>query len=134
MDGTNEREQSPEVSKEVARRVGYALAKIDGVRGVLVSSRDGAVLEANGQVDPARDAALTSFLGSRAESLSIDSDLRGMGRMLAGSRLESITLSGPAGESILLPAGSAYVFVPLMPGHPAASIAPVAASTAKRYL
>ena len=134
MDTTNDRQQSPEVSKEVARRLGFALAKIEGVRGVLVASRDGAVLDANGQVDPPRDAALTSFLGSRAESLSIDSDLRGMGRMLAGSRLESITLSGPAGDSILLPAGTAYVFVPLLPGRPAASVATVAATTAKRYL
>ena len=134
MDTTNDRQQTQEVSKEVARRLGFALAKIDGVRGVLVSSRDGAVLDASGQVDPPRDAALTSFVGSRAESLSIDSDLRGMGRMLAGSRLESITLSGPLGESIVLPAGNAFVFVPLMPGKPAGSVGPIAASTARRYL
>lgn len=134
MDAINDRQRGTEVSKEIARRLGFALAKIEGVRGVLVSSRDGAVLDANGHIDPARDAALTSFLGSRAEALSIDSDLRGMGRMLAGSKLESITLSGPSGESILLPAGSAYLFVPLMPGRPAASIGPVAASTARRYL
>jgi hypothetical protein len=57
-----------------------------------------------------------------------------MGRMLAGSKLESITLSGPMGESILLPAGSAYLFVPLIAGRAAAPIATVAASTARRYL
>jgi predicted regulator of Ras-like GTPase activity (Roadblock/LC7/MglB family) len=134
VDATNDRQHGPEVSKDVARRLGFALAKIDGVRGVLVCSKDGAVLDSNGQVDPPRDAALTSFLGTRAESLSIDSDLRGMGRMLAGSKLESMTLSSPSGESMLLPAGSAYLFVSLMPGRPAASIGPLAATTARRYL
>jgi predicted regulator of Ras-like GTPase activity (Roadblock/LC7/MglB family) len=133
VDATPDRQRG-ELSKESARRVALALGKIDGVHGVLVASREGRVLDAQGQVDGARDAALASFLGSRAEALAIDGDLRGMGRMLAGSRLESITISGPGQEAVLLPAADGYVMLPLAPGRTATAVGPQAASTLRRYL
>ena len=53
----------------------------------------------SGGADPGKEAALTRFLVQRAEAMTADGDLRGMGRTVAASHLEQITLSDPSGDS-----------------------------------
>jgi len=134
MDATLTAGEGSRVSTDVARRLALALSQIEGVKGALVCSREGAVLGTTSEADPAREAALASFLAVRAESLSIDSDLRGMGRQLAGSHLQQITLAGPAGEALLLAVRDAYLFVSIAPGRSTPAISLLVAQTAKRYL
>lgn len=134
MDATMTAVEGTPVGKDTAGRLALALSQIEGIQEALICSRDGAVLATTSATDPGREAALASFLGVRAESLSIDSDLRGMGRQLAGSRLRQITLAGPSGDALLLPIGDAYLFVSIAAGRPSTPISLLVAQTAKRYL
>ena len=68
------------ISREIAGRLASTAAGIDGVRAATVCSAEGAVLGNAGTDDPAREAALASFVALRAEALPVDGDLRGMGR------------------------------------------------------
>lgn len=88
----------------LARRLAAAAAALDGVRSALVCDAGGTPLGATGCPDPARDAALASFVALRAEALPVDGDLRGMGRQLAGSRLDHLLIAGPgASETLVCP-------------------------------
>ncbi len=113
---------------ELAGRIASAAAGIEGVRSALVCSSDGAVLGAAGVSDPAREAALASFVALRAEALPVDGDLRGMGKQLAGSRFSRLTISGANGESAVYNlARGAYLSVRIAPGRSATTAAPLAA-------
>lgn len=88
----------------LARRLAAAAAALDGVRSALVCDAEGTALGATGCPEPPREAALASFVALRAEALPVEGDLRGMGRQLAGSRLDHILIAGPgASETLVCP-------------------------------
>lgn len=114
--------------RELAGRIASAAAGIDGVRAALVCSAEGAVLGAKGVADPAREAALGSFVAARAEALPVDGDLRGMGRQLAGSRFSHLAIGSPSGDALLFNLSrGAYLSVRILPGRTAAATGPLAA-------
>ena len=115
------------VAREVAGRIASAAAGVEGVRSALVCSGEGAVLGAAGVADPARDAALGSFVAARAEALPVDGDLRGMGRQLAGSRFSHMAVSSDGGDSILFNlTNGAYLAVRIAPGRTPTTAPPLA--------
>jgi len=114
--------------RELAGRIATTAAAIDGVRSALVCSGEGAVLGAAGVADPAREAALASFVALRAEALPVNGDLRGMGKQLAGSRFSHLAISGTNGDSSVYNlARGAYLSVRIAPGRSATTTAPLAA-------
>jgi hypothetical protein len=114
--------------RELAGRIATTAAAIDGVRSALVCSGEGAVLGAAGVADPAREAALASFVALRAEALPVNGDLRGMGKQLAGSRFSHLAISGTNGDSSVYNlARGAYLSVRIAPGRSATTAAPLAA-------
>jgi hypothetical protein len=114
--------------RELAGRIATTAAALDGVRSALVCSGEGAVLGAAGVADPAREAALASFVALRAEALPVNGDLRGMGKQLAGSRFSHLAISGTNGDSSVYNlARGAYLSVRIAPGRSATTTAPLAA-------
>lgn len=111
------------ISREVAARLASTAAGIDGVRAATVCSAEGAVLGSSGADDPAREAALASFVALRAESLPVDGDLRGMGKQLAGSLFSHLAIAGDRGDTLLFNLSrGAYLSVQVAPGRtPAAT-------------
>ncbi|HNM78068.1 MAG TPA: hypothetical protein PKI89_06885 [Tepidiformaceae bacterium] len=106
------------LSRDIAGRLAGAAAAVDGVRTATVCSSEGAVLGSAGVEDPAREAALGSFLALRAEALPVDGDLRGMGKQLAGSRFSHLSIAGDHDEMLLYAlSGGAYLSVQLAPGR-----------------
>lgn len=111
----------------VARLANSAVG-IDGVRSALVLDAEGAVLGSAGFADPAREAAVASFVALRAEALPVDGDLRGMGRQLAGSRLQHVSISGPSGDHLIFALDGPYLYLELIPGRAPAVISALAPS------
>lgn len=109
-------------------RLANSAAAVDGVRSALVCDAEGAVLGSAGFAEPAREAAMASFVALRAEALPVDGDLRGMGRQLAGSRLEHVSISGPSGDSLIFRLDGAYLYLDLIPGRVPAVISALAPS------
>ncbi len=108
--------------RELAGRIAATASGIEGVRSAVVCSAEGAVLGAAGVPEPAREAALASFVALRAEALPVDGDLRGMGKQLAGSRFTHLSISGRTGDALLYRLGAgAYLAVRLSPGRTAAA-------------
>jgi hypothetical protein len=127
-----EDEMDATIPRELAARIAATAAGIDGVRSAIVCSGDGGVLGAAKVEEPAREAALASFVAVRAESLPVDGDLRGMGKQLAGSNFSHMTISGSRGESALYNlVPGAYLSVRIAPGR-SATIAGQLAALVKR--
>ncbi len=105
------------LSREYAQRIAHAIANVEGVRTVTVCSPEGQPLATANERDPARAAALASFVALRAEALPTDGDLRGMGRQLAGSHFLQAAISGGSTEAALLPLKGAYLFITYTPGR-----------------
>ncbi|MCZ7577466.1 MAG: hypothetical protein FIB00_00535 [Chloroflexi bacterium] len=122
------------LDRAVASRLASAVAAIDGVRSALVCDAAGTALAASGSTEPARDAALASFVALRAEALPVDGDLRGMGRQLAGSRLDHVLISGPGAIDRLIcgVAGQTYIALAVASGRSAA-ILPAIAQVLRRH-
>lgn len=57
------------IPRDLASRLANAASGIDGVRSAVVCSAEGAVLGSAGAPEPAKDAALASFIALRAEAL-----------------------------------------------------------------
>ena len=114
------------IPRELAARIAATAAGIDGVRSAIVCSDDGSVLGSARVEEPAREAALASFVAVRAESLPVDGDLRGMGKQLAGSSFSHMTIVGPQDESALynLVPGT-YLSVRVAPGRSASTSGPL---------
>lgn len=117
----------------VARRLVSAIALTPGVGGATVCSREGEVAVSSSDADPRKEAALTRFLAQRAEAMTEDSDLRGMGRAVAASRLEQISLSGPAGDSLLLAMPGCFALVSLNRGASPTAVAAAIRVIARRH-
>lgn len=122
------------IDRDLAGRLAVTLADLPGVTGALVSSVEGEVLGESGVGEPPRAAALATFIARRAESLSLDGDLRGMGRLLATGHLKHVAISGDAGDALVLAPGSCFVFLTLQRAYPAASVATPAYQLLRRYL
>ena len=117
----------------VARRLVSAIALSPGVGSVMVCGREGEVAAASGDADARKEGALTRFLAHRAEAMTEDGDLRGMGRTVATSHLEQITLSGPAGDSLLVAMPGCFALVALQRGASATTVASSIRVIARRY-
>ncbi|MBE0608759.1 MAG: hypothetical protein IH609_05220 [Dehalococcoidia bacterium] len=122
------------LDRAVASRLASAVAAIEGVRSALVCDAAGSALAASGSTEPARDAALASFVALRAEALPVNGDLRGMGRQLAGSRLDHVLISGPGAVDRLICSveGQTYIALTSSPGR-ATTILPAIAQVLRRY-
>ncbi|WBL34918.1 roadblock/LC7 domain-containing protein [Tepidiforma flava] len=105
------------LSRETASRIAQAVRHVEGVRSVTVCGPEGQPLAAVNEPDPARAAALASFVALRAEALPTDGDLRGMGRQLAGSRFLQAAISGGPAEAAILPLQGAYLCITHAPGR-----------------
>lgn len=115
------------ISREMASRLASAAVGVDGVRSAIVCSAEGAVLGSAGVGEPAKEAALVSFVALRAEALPVDGDLRGMGRQLAGSRFSHLAVAGDRSETLLYTlSNGAYLSVQLAPGRGASASQPLA--------
>ena len=105
------------MSRELASRIASAVRNLEGVRSVVVCGPEGQPLAAVNEPDPARAAALASFLALRAEALPTDGDLRGMGKKLAGSRFLHAAITGGPIEATLLPLQGAVLCITHAPGR-----------------
>ena len=115
-----------------AARIAQSAASLDGVRSAVVCGAEGNVLAAAGCEEPARHAALASFVAMRAEALPVDGDLRGMGKQLAGSRFAHLAISGERADALLLGVGDAYLYVTTAPGRGPLALGPLT-NLARRY-
>lgn len=114
--------------REIAGRIAGAAAGVEGATSALVCSSEGAVLGAAGVADPAREAALGSFIAARAEALPVDGDLRGMGKQLAGSRFSHMAVAAEGGDSMLFNlTHGAYLSVRIAPGRTPTTSPPLTA-------
>ncbi len=124
---------APAFTDALARRLVSAIALAPGVGGATVCGREGEVAVSSGDADSRKVAALTRFLAQRAEAMTEDGDLRGMGRTVATSHLQQITLSGPAGDSLLLSMPGCFALVSLQRGASATTVASSIRAIARRY-
>ena len=124
---------APAFTDALARRLVSAIALAPGVSEAMVCGREGESAVSSGDKDPRKTAALTRFLAQRAEAMTEDGDLRGMGRTVATSQLEQITLSGPAGDSLLIAMPACFALVSLHRGAAASTVASSLRAIARRY-
>ncbi len=122
------------VDRDLAGRLAIAIAALPGVQTALISSLSGDALGAAGVSDLARGAAFATFIASRAEALSSEDDMRGMGRLLAGSQLDHLVITTEGAEMLILAVGPCYVLLTLGRGATAASTAAAASLLLRRYL
>jgi predicted regulator of Ras-like GTPase activity (Roadblock/LC7/MglB family) len=80
--------------RENALRIAKDFARIDGITGALVTSKYGEVLGVETTDNPQATAALASFVGRRAEELSI---------LLNAGSLEQFVMSGDDWKMIIFP-------------------------------
>jgi len=106
-----------------AERLATTVAALAGVDHALVCATDGEAVGACGTDDPQREAALATFIAARAEALVSDGDLRGIGRLLVGSKLERAILGGGPVECVVVAGHTALAFLTLAPGASAGAVA-----------
>lgn len=115
------------ISRDIASRLAATAAGVDGVRSAIVCSAEGAVLGSAGVEEPAKEAALVSFIALRAEALPVDGDLRGMGRQLAGSRFSHLAVAGERSETLVYNlTNGAFLSVQLAAGRSGTAAQPLA--------
>ncbi|MEO6398120.1 MAG: hypothetical protein ABIP13_06595 [Tepidiformaceae bacterium] len=122
-----------ELSTAVAQRMVSAITLAPGVGDVTICGREGEVAVSSGKADSRKEAALTRFLAQRAEAMTEDGDRRGMGRTVATSRLEQISLSGPGGDSVIIAGPDYYALVSLTRGASSTNVASAIRAIARRY-
>ncbi|MCZ2108430.1 MAG: hypothetical protein LC118_02470 [Dehalococcoidia bacterium] len=119
------------------RRLAAAIAAVASVERTLVATLEGELVAcepATPGSEAGREVALTTFVAKRAEALATDGDLRGMGRVLASSRLERVVISTNAGDTLLYAPGSCYVLIALRRGSPVTVAAPAIEQVLRRYV
>ena len=100
-----DREQQ-KAERENAQRVTKDFTRINGIDGALVTSKYGDVLGFETTKDPGATAALASFVGRRAEELSI---------LLNAGVLEQFTMSGDDWRMIVFPFEKHFVALSMDP-------------------
>ncbi|MEP6870592.1 MAG: hypothetical protein ABI939_01950 [Anaerolineaceae bacterium] len=123
----------PTFTEAFAQRLVNAIALAPGVREVTVCGREGDVAFTSGGADCRKEAALARFLVQQAEAMTDDGDLRGIGRTVATSQLEQITLSGAEGDSLVVVIPDCFALVELHPGAAPANVAASIRAVARRY-
>ena len=88
--------------REVADRIAGYLSQQDGVTAATVTGTEGQLLASAGADDPQREAALAAFICERAEEISQEGDLRGMGKLVAESEFQQLALAGPTTEGLVI--------------------------------
>ena len=121
------------MTAEFATRVASAVAATPGVDGAVIATKDGDILGATAMDTAQRDATLAAFLTQRAVSLSGDGDLRGMGRLVAGSTFQQISASWPGGEALVMSFANSNMFVSLRRGVTAESAGSALRTVLRRY-
>ena len=114
-----------------------SLGETPGVTGAIVCTRDGEILGITGDTtgdQGARDAALATFMVRRAEALTMDGDLRGLGRLVTGSTLRHIVLSGRRESGLCIASGDHLVLVSCRNGIAGASLLEQINVIIRRYL
>lgn len=117
---------------ETADRLAATLSRIAGVAGVLVCTREGALIGAAGEAEPGREPFLAAFVTRRAEALG-DGDLRGWGARLVQGRLEKIVLSGERREAAIYRYADNVVWFALAPGASAEALGPMIQQSLQRF-
>jgi len=117
-------------------RAARALKETPGVTGVVIGTAEGDVLSTAdaGNSNAAKETALATFAGRRAEALTMDGDLRGMGRLVAGSMLRHIVWSGPRGDAVCIPLPGHVVFASCRPGAAGDALVASVNLIIRRYL
>ena len=121
------------MTAEFATRIANAVAAMPGIEGAVVANKAGDVLGAAAMDSAERDASLATFLTQRAVALSGDGDLRGMGRLVAGSNFQQISASWPGGEALVMSFANSNMFVSLRRGVTAESAGPALRTVLRRY-
>jgi hypothetical protein len=119
---------------DLAGRLAITLADLPGVQGAVVCSLRGDVLGDAGVREATKVAAVATFVACRAAALSLRGDLRGMGRLLANSRIDHVGIQSDSGDALILAPGSCYVSLSLQRGFPADVVASSAGLLLRRYL
>lgn len=117
-------------------RAARALKETPGVTGVAICSAEGDLLSTAdaARPDTSREAALATFACRRGEALTMDGDLRGMGKLVAGSGLRHIVWSGPRGDAVCIPWTGHVVFAACQPGAAGEALLASAGLIVRRYL
>lgn len=116
-------------------RAARALKETPGVAGVVICDEQGEILVATEAGSAtAREGALATFASRRGEALTLEGDLRGMGKVLAGSQLRHIVWSGPRGDAICLSSPGSHTFLACRPGAAGEVLLASAAAIIRRYL
>ena len=117
-------------------RAARALKETPGVTGVAICSNEGELLSTGDAAhsNAAREAALATFACRRGEALTMDGDLRGMGKLVAGSGLRHIVWSGARGDAVCIPWSGHVVFAACRPGAGGDALLASAALIVRRYL
>jgi hypothetical protein len=123
-----------ETEKDLAEGLAITLVDLPGVQSAVVCSLQGEVLGRSGSGTAERAAALATFVASRGAALSLEGDLRGMGRLVANSRLGYIAIHGEGADALILAPGPCYAFLQLQRGCPADTIAESASLLLRRFL
>ena len=104
-DSEAEREQR-KAEREAAQRVAKDFLRINGINGALITSKYGDVLGYEATKDAEATAALSAFVGRRAEELSI---------LLNAGVLEQFTMSGDDWRMIVFPFEKHFVALSMDP-------------------
>lgn len=110
--------------REAAQRVARDFKRIDGIEGALVTSKYGNVLGYDAAKDAGAMAALSAFVGRRAEELSI---------LLNAGALKQIKLSGDDWKMIVFPFEKQIIALSMDPKIPVSAIADAIQVTKKRH-
>lgn len=100
--------------REAAERIVGFLSNQDGVRAVTVTSPGGLPI-ASSLPEAETDASLAAFICERAEELTAEGDLRGMGKLLSDSVFQELTISGQNREEMVVCLDGGCLLVSLDP-------------------
>lgn len=110
---------------QTAERIVRALKRVPGIDGALICSRQGEVLGEETAGDPAKEAALTAFVGRRSEEL---------GFLLCAGQWERLILSGQARKAMVVPCReSNYLGLVLGRRAPVEALIETVRTTLRRY-
>lgn len=113
-----------QTSDKIAQRMVRALQLINGIEGALMCSREGAVLSHDTHDDLTKEAALTAFVGCRAEALGV---------LLKAGLCKEVFLVGEKRRMMIATHEQNYVGLTLDPRTSAKSLTPVIQMTLRRY-
>jgi len=119
-----EAEETERMGDGTAERIARGLKRISGVEGALICSQEGEVLGQDTSDDPVREAALTAFVGHRAEALAV---------LLNAGQLRQVALAGEKWRAMIVTHEQNYVGLSLAQRTSAEAMAPTIQMTLRRY-